>query len=1186
MREAIEEILDGTYDYEKGALDFSCAKLEIELQKGEIYEGSFTVYASRGKYTTGYVFSSDPRMECMTTRIQGNKEEVSYRFHGEWMKEGEVSKGEFRIVSNKGEYYLPYVVMVVHSVPQSSEGPIKNLLHFTNLAKKDWKEAVKIFYAPDFVKVLKDTGEQTRLYYQGLSVQEGNEAHVEEFLIAAGKKERIEYLVTEKKIELENPVGMVEQSLNIFRNGWGYTKLEVECQGDFLFVEKELITEDDFLGNRFTLPVFVDAGLLHKGKNPGRILLRSQGVEISVPVTVSNLSLQDDELADRQEHKKNVMNLVQSFQNYRLKKMNKTDWLKETTRIVERMVATNEKDVETRLYQAHLLITKEQINEAGWVLEHTGELIEGEISPVLEAYYIYLNTLLRKEEGFSGEMSWQVTKIYHECGEDWRVAWLLLYLTDEYGRNPVTRWNFLKEQFENGCRSPLIYLEALLLVNTNPTLMRVLDEFEIQILYYGRRHECIGLELLEQAISLMERVRDYHPLLLRFLMDCYKKKNDTRVLKEICSQLIKRNKPDKTAYEWFVKGIEAEIRITNLYEYFMMTLDLDEEMVIPRAALIYFTYQTNLDYLHSAYLFYYVTMKQHEFPDIYRNYAPRIELFLGEQIQKNRINPHLAYLYKRYLNVKTINEENSGNLSKLLFSNEIRLKQKDIRAVIVCQPNHLMEQRYPVNGDRVWIPLYGKECCVLFENMQGTRLISSVEYTIQKLMSPMSLLNQIMPYVKNNPAMDIYLQEISAKSIEVSEDELERWKRLAEYTYLPDFMRAEIVIDILRHFYGNDDKQQLAKYLRTLAGAYMTPQQRGEIIRYMVLCDEQERACEWMEFYGNCKVEDRILLRLLETRIESGKNPDIHKLVSQAYGLLKKGIYSGILVQFLMQHYQGMTRDLRNIWSTARNYKMDRKSLCERILVQVLFSGYYVAEQAEIFKEYTLAGGDEQIIAAYLEKKSYEFFAEDQLISGEVLREISRLHVTGKNVSQICKLAYIKYYAENVEEVQPEDAPVIKAFLERMLQEGIHLRSFWKLREYVTMPMHVQDKTIVEYHTSKDKQPVIHYLIMNEEGIGGDYVAEPMEQVLGGVFTKEFVLFFGESVQYYIVEEETGGEGKLTLSGTRRKGDLSGEDMPGKYGIINDIIMSKAMQDYDTLDDLLEEYFKKDFYNQQLFKLR
>ena len=81
-----------------------------------------------------------------------------------------------------------------------------------------------------------------------------------------------------------------------------------------------------------------------------------------------------------------------------------------------------------------------------------------------------------------------------------------------------------------------------------------------------------------------------------------------------------------------------------------------------------------------------------------------------------------------------------------------------------------------------------------------------------------------------------------------------------------------------------------------------------------------------------------------------------------------------------------------------------------------------------------------------------------------------------------------------------------------------------------------------------------------------------MEQVLGGVFTKEFVLFFGESVQYYIVEEETGGEGKLTLSGTRRKGDLSGEDMPGKYGIINDIIMSLTIDKAHALGYGTKDY--------------
>ena len=247
MREVVEQILNGTYDYEKGALDFSCAKLEITLQKGEVYEGSFKIFATEGKYTTGYVTTTDYRMECLTPEFVGNEADIYFRFHGEWLDEGEVTKGEFLVVSNQGEYYLPYVVSVDYVIPQSSIGPIKNLFHFTNLAQSNWKEAVRFYYSPAFPYVLKNSDKQATLLYQGLSKFEGNEQNVEEFLIALNKKQKIEYIVAEDYLRLNAPQTMAETSLTIIRNGWGYTYLEVWAEGDFLFLENNVLTEEEFL---------------------------------------------------------------------------------------------------------------------------------------------------------------------------------------------------------------------------------------------------------------------------------------------------------------------------------------------------------------------------------------------------------------------------------------------------------------------------------------------------------------------------------------------------------------------------------------------------------------------------------------------------------------------------------------------------------------------------------------------------------------------------------------------------------------------------------------------------------------------------------------------------------------------------------------------------------------------------
>ena len=80
MREVVEQLITNKYDYEKGSLDFSCTKLEIEIRQGEVREGSFRIFSTEGKYTKGYISSTDPRMECLTTEFVGNEEEIHFCF--------------------------------------------------------------------------------------------------------------------------------------------------------------------------------------------------------------------------------------------------------------------------------------------------------------------------------------------------------------------------------------------------------------------------------------------------------------------------------------------------------------------------------------------------------------------------------------------------------------------------------------------------------------------------------------------------------------------------------------------------------------------------------------------------------------------------------------------------------------------------------------------------------------------------------------------------------------------------------------------------------------------------------------------------------------------------------------------------------------------------------------------------
>ena len=53
-------------------------------------------------------------------------------------------------------------------------------------------------------------------------------------------------------------------------------------------------------------------------------------------------------------------------------------------------------------------------------------------------------------------------------------------------------------------------------------------------------------------------------------------------------------------FGWYEKGVESHLRITNLYEYYMASTDMDSVTELPKVILMYFSFQNNLDYEHSA----------------------------------------------------------------------------------------------------------------------------------------------------------------------------------------------------------------------------------------------------------------------------------------------------------------------------------------------------------------------------------------------------------------------------------------------------------------------------------------------------------------------------------------------------------------------------------------------------------
>ena len=397
-------------------------------------------------------------------------------------------------------------------------------------------------------------------------------------------------------------------------------------------------------------------------------------------------------------------------------------------------------------------------------------------------------------------------------------------------------------------------------------------------------------------------------------------------------------------------------------------------------------------------------------------------------------------------------------------------------------------------------------------------------------------------------------------------------------------MKRELYLRILQFYYDTDDPRAFDRCLERISAKELSAGERGDVIRFIVLRGNYDLAGQWLAEYGPYFMDVKILVRLLGVLLERDNRTEDPVLLAAAEYAFQRGKYNSVVLEYLIRYYRGMTRNMRDIWKAAKSFDMDCYMLCERILVQMLYSGAFIGEKMEIFQYYIAQGAKLEVEEAFLAQCAFDYFVKERVTDREVFREIRQMYLRGEPVQKVGKLAFLKYFAEKKEERSQDDEALIRQFLEEMMEEEIYLEFFREFSEYADLQQELADKTILEYRSESRARVRIHYAILYENGESEGYRSEYMKEAYGGVCFKDFILFFGESLQYYITEENDGEE-QLTESGTLQKGDHS-QNEESRYRLINDIVISKSMEDFDTMDQLLEEYYRNDFVGSRLFELK
>ena len=337
-------------------------------------------------------------------------------------------------------------------------------------------------------------------------------------------------------------------------------------------------------------------------------------------------------------------------------------------------------------------------------------------------------------------------------------------------------------------------------------------------------------------------------------------------------------------------------------------------------------------------------------------------------------------------------------------------------------------------------------------------------------------------------------------------------------------------------------------------------------------------------YFGTENFEPRLLMRLSGLVIDRDGDYEQERLTYILISAFERGKYDEKGLVYLARHAKGPVKKLRNIWKAASGFDIDTYNVCEKMIDQTLVTGAYIGEEAQVLKEYVDGGAITETELRFLSYFAHEYFVRGRLVDDYMFDEMERIYKTEGELTDICMLAWLYHVSKDGAEFNDTEKSDIASDFIRilMIEKSIVFPFFGKFRSISTAAAQVYNQVLVEYRGTPGIKTVINYVISKQEEDPGGYSREDMVDMYGGIYVKQFVLFFGESIQYYITEEENGGP-QLTESGTIGKNDVPSHNENDRYAMVNDIAIADTLKDYGTTMKLLEEYKYKEYLVNNLF---
>lgn len=1180
MRARIGQIAAGRFNGTKPILAFSEETIDLSVIEGRSEAGSFVIESTNQIKICGIVYSTNPRMECLNPHFEGEKVRIRYQFNSKGLTEGDTCEGKFVIVCNQIEYSLSFCARITRLYAEASTGAVKSLDDFTRLAASNWDEAYHLFYNRNFLNTIPYDNVYERLTYEGFACARPSGQNMEEFLIGVNKKQPVSISVDKSEEIFMASKEPQSGCFTITKDNWGYTEIRLRTDCEFIKLSKPVLTLDDFIGKTYLYEYIIDASAMHAGRNFGRIYIdgvyQSFTIDITAGVRDDDGSISD--IAVTKDIKECMVGIMELYTSFRLKRIVTGVWANETISILNHLHALMPDEHMYELMKAQAFIINRQRQEAKWILDDFKHSNPDKKAPIW-GYYLYLMTLLEREPSYVDNMTHEVELIFYENPDSVLLFWVLLFLRDQYFDDSAGKLKDIKYWVLRGCSSPYLYIEAYYLISQDPYLIKELSVFELRILSWAVKEKALTKELAGAIFEAVDLAGGFDNRVYELLTAAYEICPEAEYVGIICSYLIKGHKNDTCFHKWFELGIENKLRLTGLYESYLLTMNDRQISPVPKIIQMYFSFDNKLPYRKLAVLYNNIIAAKETEPEVYHKYRKAMGRFAMDQVQLRHIDDNLAVLYEDMLELGFINEELSAAFSDIIYTHKLIVFDKRIVRAIIYQNEMKEPQIVPVTDQCAYFELFSNDYVILFEDSRGYRYVKSISYRLQRLMDAEKYLDRCISLSPDRPQYIVSHFKHVRDYSDFTKDDLKLFKPVFYSESFSDSYKAVMGYRILKYCQLHDYEDYVRPFLQSINFDTLQKDARKYLIDMLVSNRLYEKAYDMAMEYGIDMLAAASKVVLCENALKV-QHVDDDFMVQLAISAFKTGKYSDLVLKYLCENYTGPTDELINLWHAADKFSISSMKLDERILEQGIYTQIEPEKISDIFMEYYKRAGNEKLILAYISLVAHGYLHSGGCKADFIFDIIEKRFIGNRTLNDACQLALLKHFAEKTDITQAE-LEIEDTLLKYYIYNNMYFDFFARLDYRLLEKYFLYDKAFLQYESTPGTHVVLHY---SRDEDGEEFNSEDMVEMYDGIYVKTFVIFFGEMIRYYITEEhdnsiEVKESNRLTCN------NIPGDNDHSRYNLINEMIISDTLSDETTLKSNIDEYKRLDAATKQLFKL-